>query len=121
MLAVVKPDRLGRSLKQLITTIEGLDERGIGFKSLDDGIDTTTSTDKLLFHIIDAISAFERQLIQERTQAKLFAARARGRKGARRVKATPAKMKQVIAMLQDPNITIAEACEAVGIARRTYY
>ena len=68
-----------------------------------------------------SISELERQLIQERMQSRLFAARARGRKGARRVKATPAKMKQVIAMRQDPDINILEVCEAVGISRRTYF
>ena len=121
VLVVVKLDRLGRTLKHLIATIEDLDERGVGFKSLDDGIDTTTSTGKLLFHIIGAIAEFERELIRERTQAGLAAARARGRKGGRKVKATPAKMQQVVAMLQDPEITIAEACEAVGISRSSYY
>ncbi|NEP19474.1 MAG: recombinase family protein [Leptolyngbya sp. SIO4C1] len=121
VLVVVKLDRLGRTLKHLIETIEDLNERGIGFRSLNDGIDTTTSTGKLMFHIIGAIAEFERDLIRERTQAGLKAARARGRKGGRPTKGTPDKIKQVRAMLQDKTITVKEACAAVGISRNTYY
>ncbi len=121
VLVVVKLDRLGRTLKHLIATIEELNDRGIGFKSLNDGIDTTTSTGKLMFHIIGAIAEFERDLIRERTHAGLKAARARGRKGGRPLKGTPEKVKQVRAMLQDETITVKEACTAVGISRNTYY
>lgn len=121
VLVVVKLDRLGRTLKHLITTIEGLNKRGIGFKSLTEGIDTTTSTGKLMFHVIGAIAEFERDLIRERTRAGLESARARGRKGGRRVKATPEKMRQITAMLKDENITVKEACATVGISKDTYY
>ncbi|MEM8610654.1 MAG: recombinase family protein [Cyanobacteria bacterium P01_H01_bin.105] len=121
ILVVVKLDRLGRTLKHLIATIEDLDSKGIGFKSLNDGIDTTTSTGKLLFHIIGAIAEFERDLICERTHAGLKAARARGRKGGRPIKATPAKIKQIQAMLKDENITVKEACATVGVSRNSFY
>jgi DNA invertase Pin-like site-specific DNA recombinase len=82
-LVVWRLDRLGRSLPHLITTLTALEERGIGFKSLTENIDTTTSGGKLIFHIFGALAEFERNLIRERTQAGLTAARARGRKGGR--------------------------------------
>jgi DNA invertase Pin-like site-specific DNA recombinase len=81
ILVVWKLDRLGRSLKHLIETITALHERGIGFKSLTEQIDTTTSGGKLIFHVFGALAEFERELIRERTMAGLAAARARGRKG----------------------------------------
>lgn len=121
VIVVVKLDRLGRTLKHLIATIEDLHERGIGFMSLDDGIDTTTSTGKLMFHIIGAIAEFERDLIRERTNAGLSAARARGRKGGRPIKGTSDKIRQVKAMSQDGTVTIKEACKVVGISRDTFY
>ena len=77
-------DRLGRSLKHLIEMVTQLNERGVGFRSLQEAIDTTTSGGKLIFQIFGALAEFERNLIQERTQAGLEAARARGRKGGSR-------------------------------------
>src|SRR5512144_550949 len=82
-LVVWKLDRLGRSLPHLIETITGLNNRGVGFKSITEAIDTTTSGGKLIFHIFGALAEFERDIIRERTQAGLTAARARGRKGGR--------------------------------------
>jgi DNA invertase Pin-like site-specific DNA recombinase len=82
-LVVWRLDRLGRSLPHLITTMTGLEERGIGFKSLTENIDTTTSGGKLIFHIFGALAEFERNLIRERTQAGLSAARARGKRAGR--------------------------------------
>ena len=81
MIVVWRLDRLGRSLKQLIETVTMLAERGIELRSLKENIDTTTPTGKLLFHIIGAMAEFERDVISERTQAGLEAARARGRRG----------------------------------------
>src|ERR671937_2705065 len=82
-LVVWRLDRLGRSLKHLIETISQLDTRKIGFKSLTENIDTTTSGGKLIFHIFGALAEFERNLIRERTQAGLIAARIRGKHGGR--------------------------------------
>ena len=82
-LVVWRLDRLGRSLTHLIDTITTLNNRKIGFKSITENIDTTTSGGKLIFHIFGALAEFERDIIQERTQAGLTAARARGRKGGR--------------------------------------
>src|SRR5207245_11156603 len=77
-------DRLGRSLRHLIDLVEGLRQRGVGFKSICDGaIDTTTASGELIFHIFTALAQFERRLVQERTKAGLTAARARGRNGGR--------------------------------------
>jgi DNA invertase Pin-like site-specific DNA recombinase len=81
-LVVWRLDRLGRSLPHLISTMTNLEDRGIGFKSLTENIDTTTSGGKLIFHIFGALAEFERNLIRERTQAGLTAARARGKKAA---------------------------------------
>src|ERR1700674_49036 len=80
-LVVWRLDRLGRSLQHLIETLTDLDTRGIGFKSLTEAIDTTTPGGKLIFHIFGALAEFERELIRERTNAGLAAARARGRTG----------------------------------------
>src|SRR3990170_7616784 len=82
-LVVWKLDRLGRSLKHLIETIRDLEQRQVSFKSLTENIDTTTSGGKLVFHLFGALAEFERDLIRERTQAGLAAARARGRMGGR--------------------------------------
>src|SRR5215211_7817032 len=83
ILVVWRLDRLGRSLRHLIETVTELQERGIGFKSLQESIDTTTSGGKLVFHIFGALAEFEREIIRERTQAGLQAARSRGRSGGR--------------------------------------
>src|SRR5204863_9293831 len=80
-LVVCRLDRLGRSLKHLLEVVTELEKRGIGFKSLTESIDTTTSGGKLIFHIFGALAEFERNLIRERTQAGLAAARARGKTG----------------------------------------
>ena len=82
-LVVWKLDRLARSIKQLIETVENLGALGIGFRSLTEAIDTTTAGGKLVFHIFAALAEFERGVIRERTLAGLQAARARGRKGGR--------------------------------------
>jgi len=82
-LVVWRLDRLGRTLKHLIATITDLNEKGIGFKSLQENMDTTTSGGKLIFHIFGALAEFEREVIRERTNAGLHAARARGRLGGR--------------------------------------
>src|SRR5215208_6631181 len=82
-LVVWKLDRLGRSLPHLIETIARLQARGIGFKSLTEQLDTTTSGGKLVFHVFAALAEFERDVIRERTQAGLAAARARGQPGGR--------------------------------------
>src|SRR5690349_24722820 len=92
-LVVWKLDRLGRSLKDLITRITQLNDRKIGFQSLTEQIDTTTSGGKLIFHIFGALAEFERDIIKERTHAGLAAARARGKHGGRPKALSPEKIK----------------------------
>src|SRR5258707_8644899 len=84
VLLVWRLDRLGRSVRHFVTLIDQLREKSIGFRSVCDGaIDTTTPSGELIFHVFSALAQFERRLIQERTNAGLAAARARGRKGGR--------------------------------------
>src|ERR687896_82162 len=113
-LVVWRLDRLGRSLPHLITTLTALEERGIGFKSLTENIDTTTSGGKLIFHIFGALAEFERNLIRERTQAGLQAARARGRKGGRPKSLTGKKTAMAQALYNDKNNTVDEICKTLN-------
>src|SRR5207249_21678 len=123
-LVVWRLDRLGRSLKHLIETITELNNRKIGFKSIQESIDTTTSGGKLIFHIFGALAEFERDIIRERTQAGLTAARARGRLGGRpKAKAlnTPKKITLAQSLYNDKNNTIDEICKTLNISRATLY
>jgi DNA invertase Pin-like site-specific DNA recombinase len=119
-LVVWRLDRLGRSLPHLITTLTDLEERGIGFKSLTENIDTTTSGGKLIFHIFGALAEFERNLIRERTQAGLVAARARGRKGGR-PKLLTGKQAGIARDLYEKRHSIAEICRMLKISKATLY
>src|SRR5437773_11002550 len=123
-LVVWKLDRLGRSLKHLIETITTLNNRKIGFKSLTENIDTTTSGGKLIFHIFGALAEFERDIIRERTQAGLQAARARGRLGGRpkaKMLETPKKVALAQSLYDDKTNTIDEICKTLNISRATLY
>ena len=120
-LVVWKLDRLGRSLPHLVETVRDLIARGIGFKSLQENIDTTTSTGKLIFHIFASLAEFERDIIRERTEAGLSAARARGRKGGRPKGVDEKKKKAALSLKKDPERSVKEICEIVGISRNTYY
>src|SRR5215212_3567612 len=115
-------DRLGRSLKHLIETVTTLRERGIGFRSLTEQIDTTTPGGKLIFHVFGALAEFERDLIRERTNAGLAAARARGRTGGRPTKLADAKTRALAQALYDGEQTDIETiCRTLGISRATLY
>ena len=121
VLTVWKLDRLGRSLKHLIETVNQLNERGVGFASVQESIDTTTSGGKLIFHVFGALAEFERELIRERTNAGLKAARARGKTGGRPKKLTPQKIEIAKAMMSDPNINIKTICQTLDISPKTLY
>ncbi len=122
MLVVWRLDRLGRSLSHLIDLIQTLEGRGVGFKSLTEQIDTTTSGGKLIFHIFGALAEFERNLIRERTMAGLQAARARGRKGGRpRKPNSDTKIVMAKRLHADPNNSIADICKTLGVSRATLY
>ena len=119
---VWKLDRLGRSLKDLIETLNILKDRGVDFVSLTEKIDTTTPDGKLIFHLMGALAEFERDLIRERTNAGLAAARARGRVGSRpRRLATNGKITLARRLFADPNHSISEICSTLGISRSTLY
>src|SRR3954447_10940264 len=121
ILVVWRLDRLGRSLRHLIETITFLNNRKVGFRSLTENIDTTTSGGKLVFHIFGALAEFERDIIRERTTAGLEAARARGRFGGRRSVMTPAKLRLAQAAMGRPDTTVSQLCEELGISRMTLY
>jgi|SRR5579872_6656646 len=121
MLVVWRLDRLGRSLANLIELMTLLDERKIGFRSLTEQIDTTTSGGKLIFHIFGALAEFERNLIRERTLAGLAAARARGRQGGRPRLLESKKVAMAQTLYDDRNNSIREICTTLGISRATLY
>lgn len=120
-LVVWKLDRLARSLRQLIDTIEMLDAKGIGFRSLTEAIDTTTPGGKLIFHIFGALAEFERSIIRERTNAGLASARARGRLGGRPPAWNDEDIIAAKALLRDPAITVNQAARRLGVAPATLY
>src|SRR3954447_25650845 len=120
-LVVWRLDRLGRSLAHLIDTIRDLQERGIGFRSLQEQIDTTTSGGKLIFHVFGALAEFERDLIRERTHAGLAAARRRGRLFGRPKVLTAQQVEQLQTLAQDDRNTVGEICQTLGISRSTFY
>ncbi|MDY7578836.1 recombinase family protein [Herbaspirillum sp. RTI4] len=123
-LVVWKLDRLGRNLRHLINTVHDLTGRGVGLKVLSGhgaAIDTTTAAGKLVFGIFAALAEFERELISERTIAGLASARARGRKGGRPFKMTPAKLRLAMAAMGQPETTVGDLCEEMGITRQTLY
>jgi DNA invertase Pin-like site-specific DNA recombinase len=122
-LIVWRLDRLGRSLRRLVTVIADLREQGVGFRSIGDGmIDTTSASGELVFHIFFALAQFERRLIQERTKAGLAAARARGRKGGRpRLAQTEPRVQLARQLHADGGITLDAICKTLHISRTTYY
>jgi DNA invertase Pin-like site-specific DNA recombinase len=122
-LVVWRLDRLGRTLKHLIATITDLNDKGIGFKSLQENMDSTTSGGKLIFHIFGALAEFEREVIKERTVAGLQAARARGRLGGRpRMQSLdPKKIALARKLYEDGNTPVKEICETLHLGRSTLY
>ncbi len=120
-LVVWKLDRLARSIKQLIETIEGLGGRSIGFRSLTEAIDTTTAGGRLIFHIFGALAEFERAIIKERTRAGLDSAKARGRIGGRPLKLSDEDIKVAKALLADESITALEAAKRLSVSIATLY
>jgi DNA invertase Pin-like site-specific DNA recombinase len=120
-LVVWKLDRLGRSLKHLVDTVASLHARKVGFQSLQEQIDTTTSGGKLVFHVFAALAEFERDLIRERTSAGLAAARSRGRNGGRPPKLSQRQLAMARKLLSDPGTRIDDVCRTLRISRSTLY
>ncbi len=119
---VWKLDRLGRSLQDLIATLNVFKERGVDFISFTEKIDTTAPSGKLIFHLMGALAEFEHDLIRERTNTGLAAARARGRVGGRpRKLSTNGKVALARRLFEDPNHSLDDICSTLGISRSTLY
>lgn len=121
VLVVWRLDRLARSLRQLVETVEDLERRAIGFRSLTDSIDTASSAGRFQFHVFAALAEFERSIIKERTRAGLAAARARGRKGGRPPKLTAKQVSAARSMLRDPELSVADIARQLGVSVATLY
>ena len=120
-LVVWKLDRLGRSLKHLIETINFLHKKRVGFVSLQESIDTTTSGGKLIFHVFGALAEFEREIIRDRTRAGLTSARKRGKLGGRPKSLTKRQIAMAKKLLADPNNNVQEVCDQFKVSRSTLY
>jgi len=120
-IAIWKLDRLSRSLRHLIDTVNHLKERGIGLRVITMNLDTTTPSGKLVFHIFASLSEFERELIRERTVAGLQAARARGRVGGRKRAMDEKKLQIAKSLHADGKTTVSEICETLHVSKATLY
>jgi DNA invertase Pin-like site-specific DNA recombinase len=120
-LVVWKLDRLGRSLKHLIETVNQLQVKEVGFVSLQENVDTTTSGGKLVFHVFGALAEFERELVRERTRAGMQAARSRGKLGGRPKKLSKKQIKMAQGLMKDSSNNIKDICAALKISRATLY
>lgn len=121
VLMVWKLDRLGRTMKGLVELVEGLEAKGVDFRVITDGIDTTTPAGRFFFHMMAAMAQMERDLIRERTRAGLSAARARGRKGGRPAKLSAKQIESARLLLKDPKTTVTEVAAALEVSRNTLY
>jgi len=120
-LVVWRLDRLGRSLADLVRIIGQLDAVGVGFESITERIETSSAAGRLIFHMFAALAEFERNLIRERTKAGLAAARARGRKGGRRPSLSLQQIREIRALLRDPDIRVVDVAARYGVSRTTLY
>ncbi len=120
-LVVWRLDRLGRSLRHLIAMVSELDERGVGFRSLRESIDTTTAGGRLVFHLFGALAQFEREIIRDRTMAGLTAARARGRVGGRPSKLSAEQRRQARKMYDERELTVEQIGKVLGVSRTSIY
>lgn len=120
-IVVWRLDRFGRSLKDLVTRIDELRARDVGFRSLTEGIDTTNPAGRLVMHLFGSLAEFERELIRERTLAGLESARSRGRKGGRPASMDRRMVQQAATLLSQPDAVAAEVCELLGVSKSTLY
>ncbi len=120
VLVVWKLDRLGRTMKGLVDLSADLSERGIGFRSLTDGIDTAGTAGKLVFHIMAAMAEMERDLNRERTTAALIVARREGRVGGRKTVMTPKRLEAAKKLLAS-GMSMREIAPAIGVSVPTLY
>ena len=120
-LVVRRLPRLGRSLKDLLSVVEALEEKGSGFRSLVEGLRTDTAHGRMVFSIFGALAEFERELICERTQAGLEAARKRGRVGGRPAAMTEEDAEVAQSLMKSGEVPVKQICETVGVSRSTLY
>jgi DNA invertase Pin-like site-specific DNA recombinase len=120
-LVVWRLDRLGRSLRHLIDSLNDLQHRRVGFRSLTESIDTTSPGGRLIFHVFAALAEFERELISERTNAGLAAARARGRQGGRPALLADDKLREARRMYEQKEMTVQQIGDVLGVSRTTVY
>lgn len=120
-LVVWRLDRLGRNLADLVRIVTDLEGRGVGFVSLTEQINTTSPSGKLVFHLFASLAEFERNLIKERTQAGLKAARARGRVGGRPGKLTGKDLAMAKALMSDRSNDVGDIAKRFGVHRSTLY
>ena len=120
-LVVWRLDRLGRSLPDLVRIVAELEKCSVGLESLTEKIETGSAAGKLVFHVFAALAEFERGLIRERTQAGLIAARARGRAGGRKPKLDDQQVREIKALLRDPDMRVAEVARRYDVSRTTLY
>ncbi|MEY4475108.1 MAG: hypothetical protein RL248_875 [Pseudomonadota bacterium] len=120
-LVIWRLDRLSRSLKDLIEMVKLLESKSIGLKSLQESVDTTSSSGMLIFHLFGALAEFERDLTRERTQAGLQAARARGRKGGRPKALSNDKQALAVQLYDERKHTVEQICQLMGVSRPTLY
>ena len=118
---VWKLDRLGRSVQNLVALVNRFNEQGVQFKSLTEHVDTTTPGGVLVFNVFGAMAQFERDLIRERTNAGLKAARARGRKGGRPPRLTDAQVREVRRKYDGGTMTVGEIAKLMDVGRTTIY
>jgi len=121
VLVVARLDRLGRSLRELIDLVGELENRGVGFRSLKENLDSSTAGGKLVFHLFASIAEFERELIRERTMAGLEAARARGRVGGRPRALDEGRASLARRLKVEGEHSVEEICSMLGVGRSTLY
>ena len=114
-------DTLGRSLPDLVHIIAWLEGRGIGFESISEKLETSSTAGKLVFNVFAALAEFERNLIRERTRAGLAAARARGRVGGRKPKLDARQIREIKRLVSDPTIPVGQIAERYKVSRTTIY
>lgn len=120
-LVVWRLDRLGRSLSDLVRIVAELEGKGVGFESITERIETASAAGSLVFHVFAALAEFERNLVRERTQVGLTAARARGRAGGRKPKLNAQQIKEVRRLMADPSISVTQIAKRYKVSRTTLY